>query len=324
MIGSLPIEALVSMLRSEADQRAANRASPTSRRRRTPREMVVLRELLRKVVEADRPMTVRQVFYRMVSLGVIAKTEGEYNQTVGRLLTEMRRDGSIPYAWIADNSRWMRKPCSFDSIEDALRETAEFYRRRLWADQDAYVEVWLEKEALAGVLYAVTAEWDAPLMVTRGYPSLTFLHEAGQAIAAQGKPTFIYYFGDHDPSGLDIPRKVEEELRGFAPDVDITFERVAVTPEQIDEWELPTRPTKKTDTRARNFEGESVEVDAIPPARLRELAEDVITAHIDEHTLEVVVAAEESERELLYGLAGNANGPPEGGPARNVPTPSPN
>jgi hypothetical protein len=274
--------------------------------------MEALRWLVGAVVEADKPMTVRQVFYRMVSLGAIAKTEGEYTHTVGRLLADMRRDGELPYKTIADNSRWMRKPKSYDSLEDALHSTAEFYRRRLWSDQDVYVEVWLEKEALAGVLYPVTAEWDVPLMITRGYPSLTFLHEAGQAITAQGKPTFIYYFGDHDPSGLDIPRKVEEELRRFAYGVEITFERVAVVPKQIDEWDLPTRPTKETDSRAANFEGESVEVDAIPPADLRSLVEEAITAHVDEDAFDVMRVAEESERELLYKLARDTTAPKDG------------
>jgi hypothetical protein len=307
------VEDLVGILRDraeEADETRGYGSRAITRRRRSKGEMEVLRHLLRKVVELEKPMTVRQVFYRLVSLGAIAKSEGEYRRTVVRLLTEMRRDGTIPYESIADNSRWMRKPRSYDSLEDALRSTAELYRRRVWSERDVYVEVWLEKEALAGVLYEVTEEWDVPLMVTRGYPSLTFLHQAGRAIAAQGKRTFLYYFGDHDPSGLDIPRKVEEDLRWFAPDIGITFERVAVTPEQIDEWGLPTRPTKETDSRAKSFEGESVEVGAIPPAQLRELVENVITAHVDEDALELLRVAEESERELLYELASR---PPEGG-----------
>ena len=302
------IDDLVNILHARsqaADQRREAKGSgPLKAQRRTKGEMEALRALLYKVVEADRPMTVRQVFYRMVSLGVIDKTEMEYKQTVGKQLTRMRRDWTIPYEWIADESRWMRKPRSYDSVEDALRQTAQFYRRRLWSETDAYVEVWLEKEALAGVLYAVTAEWDVPLMVTRGYPSLTFLHEAAQTIAAEGKPTFLYYFGDWDPSGVGIPRKVEQELREFLPDVDITFERVAVTPEQVEAWGLPTRPTKKTDSRSKNFEGDSIEVDAIPPARLRQLANDVIDRHVDDRVFQVVAEAEESERELLYGLAG--------------------
>lgn len=251
-------------------------------------------------------MTVRQAFYQLVSRGAIAKTEAEYKQTVVRLLTEMRRAREIPFGWIADNTRWMRKPTTFDSLEAALQDTVECYRRSLWRDQPAYVEVWLEKDALAGVLYDVTAEWDVPLMVTRGYPSITYLHEAAEAISDCQKPAYIYYFGDHDPSGLDIPRKVEAGLREFAPDAEIHFQRVAVLPEQIVELRLPTRPTKKTDSRSKNFEGESVEVDAIPPTKLRTLARQRIEQHVDRHALRVMQVAENSERTLLQRLINNA------------------
>jgi len=177
-----------------------------------------------------------------------------------------------------------------------LHDTARHYRRALWHEQADYVEVWLEKDALAGVLYDVTGEWDVPLMVVRGYSSLSFLHSAGEAIAAYGKRTFIYYFGDYDPSGVDIARKVEAGLREFAPTVEIHFERVAVTPAQITLWNLPTRPTKKTDSRSKHFQGESVEVDAIPPQDLRDLAETCIVQHLDMHVMERVANEERLQR----------------------------
>ena len=112
-------------------------------------------------------MTVRQVFYRLVSSGVIPKTEASYKNIVVRLLGIMRREGDLPFRWIADNTRWMRKPSTYSSLEHALDNTIATYRRALWDQQDSYVEIWLEKDALAGVLYDVTAEWDVPLMVTR-------------------------------------------------------------------------------------------------------------------------------------------------------------
>jgi hypothetical protein len=262
--------------------------------------MARIREAIYETLVLDNPATVRQVFYRLVSAGEIDKTEADYKTTVIRLLTEMRRAREIPFGWIADNTRWMRKPTTFDSLEDALQSTARTYRRALWQEQSVYVEVWLEKDALAGVLYEVTEEWDIPLMVTRGYPSLTYLHEAGESIAYEGKPAFIYYFGDYDPSGLDIPRKVEAGLREFAPKAEIYFERVAVTPEQIERWQLPTRPTKKTDTRSKNFEGESVEVDAIPSQDLRALVRECIDHHVDREVLSRVQMVEKSERETLH------------------------
>ncbi len=176
----------------------------TDRARRSRAEVAAIRDALYQVLAADQPMTVRQVFYRLVSQGVVAKTELEYKATVVRLLTEMRLAGAVPYHWIADNTRWMRKPRTEGSWQAALRRTAETYRRAVWDHQPDYVEVWLEKDALAGVVYAVTAELDVPLMVTRGYPSLSFLHTAAAAIAATGKPAYLYYFGDYDPSGVDI------------------------------------------------------------------------------------------------------------------------
>lgn len=274
----------------------------TRQRRRTKSDMDRLRGVLYLTLHDDHPMTVRQLFYRLVSEGVIEKTETEYKATVIRLLTQMRRAGAIPYGWIADNTRWMRKPRTHSSLEAALQITAETYRRALWGNQDAYVEVWLEKDALAGVLYEITAEWDVPLMVTRGYPSLTFLHSAAEAIAEQERAAFLYYFGDHDPSGVHIPERVETDLRHMAPEADLSFERVAVTPEQIAKWNLTTRPTKKTDTRARKFKGESVEVDAIPPDRLRALARHCITRHLDRRQLEETERIEDLERQTLESI----------------------
>jgi hypothetical protein len=296
-----------------------SRASPIKRQarsRRTKAEMEAVRQQLYETLEADHPMTVRQAFYRMVSRpdALIAKTEGEYKQTVGRLLVQMRRAGRIPFSWIADNTRWMRKPRSYDSMADALWNTARAYRRDLWGHQEVYVEVWTEKDALAGVLLDVTAEWDVPLMVAKGFSSVTFLNSAAETIRDIDKPAYLYYFGDHDPSGVHIDRKIERELRGFAPDAEIHFRRVAVTEGQIEEWGLPTRPTKKSDSRSKTFQGDSVEVDAIPPDRLRELVENCITRHIDQYRLERLRVVETQERKTLEAYArGFADADEEGG-----------
>jgi hypothetical protein len=274
------------------------------RRRRTKDDMTAIRGAIYCALAKDNPMTVRQVFYRMVSEGVVEKTEGEYKSTVGRLLLEMRRSGAIPYDWVADNTRWMRKSASYSTMESALRVTARTYRRALWDNQDVYVEVWTEKDAIAGVLLDVTDRWDVPLMVTRGFSSDTYLYEAAESIKDKDKPAYLYYFGDHDPSGVMIDRTVERGLRRHAPHAEIHFERVAVRREQIEEWGLPTRPTKKTDSRSKTFEGESVEIDAIPPNQLRQLVEHCIDQHVDRMQLSVLLAAEESEREILHRLCG--------------------
>ncbi|MGD0115629.1 MAG: hypothetical protein ABSC13_06460 [Dehalococcoidia bacterium] len=280
-----------------------NGSRPT---RRSRDDIEQLRRLLMEVVAEQQPMTVRQVFYQMVSRGAIDKTENEYKQTVIRLLTEMRLAGRLPYGWIADNTRWMRKPTTYSSLEEAILRTARFYRRSLWDEQDAYVEVWCEKDALAGVLYDVTGQWDVPLMVTRGYPSLSYLHEASETIAEQDRPVYLYYFGDYDPSGVDIARVTEKRLREFAPDAELYFEVLGVTPKQIAAWNLPTRPTKRGDSRYAGFRGESVEVDAIPPATLRRLTTDAIDQHVDPAAIEGLEEAEHDERKMLLMFANRA------------------
>lgn len=279
------------------------RTSRIKRDRRSQGAIQEIRDAIYELLEAEQPMTNRQVFYRLLSLGAIAKTESEYKATVCRLLKQMRLEKQIPFGWIADNTRWMRKPRTYSSMEAALKETARTYRRSIWNEVDAYVEIWLEKDALAGVVSEITYKWDVPLMVTRGYPSLTYIYEAAAAIQSTNKPTYLYYFGDYDPSGVDIPRTVEQGIRKFAPDAEVYFERVAVNPDQIERWDLLTRPTKKSDSRSKNFEGESVEVDAIPPSQIRSLVERCIVQYLDAGELGRIGAVEEAEQNTLSQLA---------------------
>ena len=261
--------------------------------------MELRKSRLVSIVAEQQPMTVRQVFYQATVRGIVPKTENGY-QMVATALTELRREGRIPFRWIADHTRWMRRPRTYSNISHALRETAKFYRRALWDHSEHYVEIWIEKDALTGVITPVTEEFDVPLMSAKGYPSLTFLHSAAAQMAEEDRPCFVYQFGDHDPSGLDAARAIEENLREMAPSAEIHFERVAVTPEQISEWNLPTRPTKTTDTRAKKWTGgDSVELDAIDPDALRGLVRDCIERHIDRRQLEVLLEAEKSERKQL-------------------------
>src|SRR5262245_35655778 len=134
---------------------ATYETSPVKRQRSTKAEVEERRAALLAIIDDGKPMTVRQVFYQATVRGLVEKAETGYGK-VQLDLTKMRRDGTLPYDWLADNTRWQRKPRTFDSVEDALKETARFYRKNLWNDADAYVEIWLEKEALAGVIYPVT------------------------------------------------------------------------------------------------------------------------------------------------------------------------
>jgi len=245
-----------------------------------------------------RPMTVRQVFYQASVRGIVEKTEEGYRKVLSDL-TVMRRNGGMPYSWLADSTRWQRRPTTYSGPREALEETARLYRKALWRDTNAHVEIWLEKEALAGVVVDVTDEFDVPLMVSRGYASLSFLSSSAEDIKEQDHPCYIYHFGDFDPSGVNAGEKIEETLREMAPDAEIHFERLAVTEKQIAEWSLPTRPTKQSDSRAKNHGDISVELDAIEPRRLRQLVRDAIETHLPQDQFEVLKAAEESERRLL-------------------------
>jgi hypothetical protein len=268
--------------------------------------MGVRRFAVFQLVEKMYPMTVRQVFYQATVTGLVEKTEAAYQRIQGDL-THLRRNKLIPYGWIVDSTRFMRKPKSFDSPKEAIEETARLYRKAVWSDVPAYVEIWLEKDALSGVVFPVTANYDVPLMIARGYSSITFLHASADFISDLAVPAYIYHVGDFDPYGVEAANKVEETIREYAPDADIHFERLAVLPWQISEWNLQTRPTKAEGSQKKRADkhGEiSVELDAIEPERLRQLVREAIEQHLPEGALNAVREAEKSERKLINGLIG--------------------
>jgi hypothetical protein len=282
-------------------------ASHIKRSRSTRAGIAERRRALLEIIAEQRPMTVRQVFYQATVRGIVEKAESGYAK-VQTDLVEMRRSGQLPYSWLADNTRWQRRPRTFSSIEQALADTARFYRKSLWDDIGSYVEIWLEKDALAGVVMPVTSEYDVPLMVARGYASLSFLHSAAEQIADLDVPAYIYHLGDYDPSGVNAAEKIGQTLRELAPNAEIHFQRIAVTPRQIIEWKLPTRPTKQSDTRSKGFGDISVELDAIAPEMLRGLVRTYIEDHLPEHQLRILKVAEESERSMLLNFVHQTTG----------------
>lgn len=283
--------------------------SPVKRVRRTQAALAVIDEAIYDAVIVEKPVSLRGVFYRVVSAGVVDKTELGY-KLVSRRLKELRAADVIPYAWITDGTRLMRKPRSFQNLDQMLDDAAASYRRALWYDQDDAVIVLSEKDAITGTIYPVTAEFDVELGITRGYSSVTFTHSIADTVGlntAAGKTTWIYQLGDHDPSGVDAWRAFQAQVQEFQPDGDVRFRRLAVTEEQITRFQLPTRPTKTSDSRAKNFQGESVEVDAIPPTTLRAIVRAAIEQHIDPLALAMTQVAEESERQILFRMSGQAS-----------------
>lgn len=286
-------------------------SSTVKRIRRTNMELEALDNAIIEAVTMEHPVTLRGVYYRVVSAGAVDKTEAGY-RLIGRQLLKLRRSGAVPYSWITDGTRWITKPETHDSVEQMLADAAASYRRALWHDQPVDIHIFAEKDAVSGVLMPVIDEWDVPLGVLRGYSSESFAHSVAEALAGslrRGKEeVYVYQLGDHDPSGLDAWRAFTTTVRGFLEGLApfVIFERIAVTEAQIVELALPTRPTKRSDTRAASFTGESVEVDAIPPSYLRGLLSAAIEQHIDPEKLRITRSVEASERDVLRRIAGAA------------------
>jgi hypothetical protein len=308
------------------------------RSRATKQEMRSFRDALVEIVTEIKPCTVRQIFYQTVVRGLVEKNEREYGR-VQEALVWLREAGEIPWNHIVDSTRTLRRPDTWADPAAALESAARHYRKAIWADSEVVPEVWLEKEALVGVIWDVTDEWDVGLYTSRGYASLPFVHDAAATIATRwekhGKATAIYHLGDFDPSGRDAARAIRERLARFVRemvfeddlllygeqlDVDIedvladveeifTFTELAVTPRQIQLHRLPLRPTKTTDTRARRFAAEhgdvggSVELDAMHPDVLRALVRSAIGQHMPAEQVEALRVVEAEEREGLKLLA---------------------
>lgn len=284
---------------------APYRTSPLRRKRPTKVEQFTLDDAIMQAVATETPVTVRGVFYRVVSAGAVEKSEKGYG-AVQRALLRLRRTSVIPYSSITDGTRLRLKPHSWSDVDQMLADAASSYRRALWDDQDAEVILVCEKDAISGVVYPVTAEFDVELCITRGYSSETFTQSIAQTVehnSFRGKTTYLYQLGDHDPSGVDAWREFSQKVRGFAPTTSVLFERIAVTPEQITMLDLPTRPTKSSDSRAAKFVGESVEVDAIPASVLRSIVRAAIEQHVDPEALRLTQSVEDSERAVLTRLA---------------------
>ena len=298
------LQRLEGLAKVKKTEKVFYRTSTIKRPRRSKTEMQNIRDGIYAVLADLNPMSDRQVFYQMTSRGYVDKNEAQYKGTVCRLLTEMRLDGTIPYEWITDSTRWMIKPDTYDSMQEALQLTAETYRRALWSRSDCYVEVWLEKQALAGIVNEITSVWDVPLMVNHGFGSISYIHKAAMDIRRIGKPTFIYYLADYDPSGVAAMNNTEMRLRQFTPNSEIHFERIGITEEQIKTFHLPTRPTKKSDTRAKAFGSDiSVELDALSPKTLRALVDFFVTKHVDSLEFGRLRAIEVQERKTMLEIA---------------------
>jgi len=280
---------------------AATSLPGTDRTRRTREQLAVVDDAIVQLLADWSPMTVRQVYYRVVSLGLAPKTENGY-RLVQRECLKLRRSGGIGYSAIADSTRWQRKPNTYRGAQAALYDAIRSYRRALWDTQDVIVEVWVEKDALAGVLMEITGPFDVPLMVSRGFSSETYLYEAGEYIVSKGKPAHVIIMTDFDDAGLGIARDVTRKLPEFLPKGwPIEIKRIAVTDAQIDALGLLSRDPKPRDIKAGM--SRCVELDAIEPATLNQMLQDEIVSHLDVAEYNRTLQIEEAEIAKLNEIA---------------------
>lgn len=261
------------------------------RNRLTRAGYAALDEAIIAAVEQDRPLTVRAAYYRVLSAGVVTKSDRSYDQVQGRLV-KLRETGRVSYTDIIDGTRSLTGgDGGYDSPADYIQRVLdpERYFRSMWETQPKTVIVISEKDAMAQIIGSVTGPRYVELGIVRGYGSVSFAWRLAQQIGREHKPVVVFQVGDHDPSGVGAWEDFQGRMTQWAPDADIRFERIAVTPEQIIEMDLPTRPTSTKDSRGPAFmerfrdirNGESVEVDAIPGNTVRALLAEAIDAEID-------------------------------------------
>ena len=274
------------------------------RRRRTKAEMQTICDAIYHALETDHPQSIRHVFYQLVGppYNLVPKDQNQGYRPIQRKMLDMRRAGELAWDWVSDGTRWRRQRLTFDSAAEAVRHIAETYRRDLWRRTPVYCEVWCESDSMAGVIVQETDRYGVSLMVSRGFSSDSYLYEAADDIKQQDRPAYLYYVGDWDPSGKIIPEVIERRLRDFAPGCEIHFTRLLVTPEQIETWNLPTKPAKDT-SHSRNFSGGTVEAEAIPAHITRKLIREAIEKHLDLREVRVMQVAEASEMKCLEVIA---------------------
>ena len=245
--------------------------------------------------EQQYPCTVRGVYYNLTTRSLVPKTDAGYQQ-VARACKKLRLSGRLPWEWIVDNTRWMRKQRTYLSIESALENTASTYRRDFLSAQGLDIEIWLEKDALSGVFYDVTSKWDIPLMVSRGFASITFLRKSAMSLS---HGAHVYIFSDYDFAGERLQESIAHGLREFS-EKDIHVSRAMLSREQVLEWDLPTREPKKNDKKA-GYEF-CCELDAIPPNLMRSEIERCILQHTNRRALEYLRNIENIERESIQKI----------------------
>lgn len=247
-------------------------------------------------------LTLRQVYYQLVARDVIPNNERSY-KNLGNLISDGRMAGLISWEAIEDRTRHLRKNSHWSSPGSIIYSAARSFAYDKWEGQENYVEVWVEKDALVGIVGQVCEELDIPYFSCRGYVSQSEMWNAAQRLEAMAgqKNIHIIHLGDHDPSGKDMSRDICDRLELFG--VMVEFERIALNYDQIEEFNPPPNPTKLSDSRAigyiEEFGHECLELDALRPDVIEGLIRDSVTSYCD---LELLAEARDREKEAKRTL----------------------
>ncbi len=265
-------------------------------------------EILKSYSDA---ITLRQLYYRLVALGMV--NDVNHYKKVIAAMGDARWKGDVDFEAFIDRDRSMYGETEaeaklledeIDRGKEQIKTWMEAYYLNRWENQPEYIEIWIEKKALQGVFERPCLRHCVGLAPCKGYPSLTFLHEAADRFKNamdhnamdHDQLPFILYFGDYDPSGMDIPRAIEENLTRMGAPIEVR--RIALTQDQITRMGLPSVPAKLTDTRTKNWKGVGVvELDAVEPNTLVEMVESIIKEHFDTDLYNELKEKEASERE---------------------------
>jgi len=245
-------------------------------------------------------LTLRQVYYQLVARDIIPNNERSY-KNLGVLINDARLAGLISWEAIVDRTRHLRKQSHWDDPVSILKAAANQFSVDKWAEMDTYCEVWVEKDALIDIIAQVCNEWDVNCLSCRGYVSQSTMWESAIRLKHIHKQSIVFHLGDHDPSGIDMSRDMNDRLALFGADV--KFERIALNYDQIEAHDPPPNPTKLTDTRStgyiENYGHDCWELDALEPRIITDLIREKIKSVMDENIFYEALESEIREKNKM-------------------------
>ncbi len=232
-------------------------------------------------------LTLRQLYYQFVSRDLIENKQSEYKK-LGEIINSGRLAGLVSWEAIVDRTRNLQQLSHWTGPGEMINACAQQFRTDAWQDQNYRIEVWIEKDALAGVISGVCEELRVPYFSCRGYTSQSEMWAAGRRLKVfaedRGQTPIIIHLGDHDPSGIDMSRDISDRLELFMGGLEL--KRIALNMDQVRQYNPPPNPAKITDTRAqkyiKKFGNKSWELDALEPQVLSDLIRETILEYRDE------------------------------------------